>query len=75
MLHGAVYCIRRSLVLLSSTAYEYYAPMNSTAFETKDITKAHGGPLRILHAAIAALVVARQGLDDRLIGGCHLNHD
>jgi len=49
--------------------------MHAAAFETKDVAKADRGPLRILHAAIAALIVARQSLDDPLIGSCHLHHD
>lgn len=48
--------------------------MNTTAFKTKYIAKADRGPLRILHAAIAARRVPRQRLDHSLVGGCHLNH-
>jgi hypothetical protein len=42
--------------------------MNSGTIETKDISKGHTRPLRILHATITALIVAREGFDNRLIG-------
>jgi len=48
--------------------------MNTTAFETKYIAKTNRGPLRILHAAVAALRVPRQCFDHCLVGLCHLNH-
>ena len=53
----------------------HYSPMNTTAIQTKDRSKAHRSPLRILHPTITALVVSRDRFDHCLVGGCHLYHD
>jgi hypothetical protein len=48
--------------------------MHSAAFEAKYIAKGNGRPLRILHSAITAGGVARQSLDNGLVGRSHLHH-
>ena len=54
--------------------YMLYVPMHTAAFQTEDVAKAHRSPIRILHATITALAVARQSLDDRPVFGAHLHH-
>jgi hypothetical protein len=49
-------------------------PMNSTTFKAKYVAEGDTCPLRIFHAAIATLVIARYGLDNGVILGSHLNH-
>lgn len=49
-------------------------PMDTAAFKTKEIAKTDTGPLGAFHTAIGANVVTRHGLDNRLVGGGHLNH-
>lgn len=48
--------------------------MDTAAFKTKEIAKTDTGPLGAFHTAIGANVVTRHGLDNRLVGGGHLNH-
>jgi len=52
----------------------FYAPMNTTAFEAKDIAETDRRPLRILHTTVTALDISRQCLDNSLILRCHLHH-
>jgi hypothetical protein len=51
-----------------------HSPMDPAALEAKDIAETHRRPLRVLHAAVAARRVARQGLDNRLVARGHLHH-
>ena len=74
----------RSLVQLALLSFPMYdhnrppipqaVPVDATAVEAKDISKTNASPLRILHTTITALVVSRQGFDNRLIGWRHLHH-
>lgn len=52
----------------------FVLPVHAAAIQAEDGAEAHGRPLRIFHAAVAALVVSRQRLHDRLVGGGHLHH-
>jgi hypothetical protein len=61
-------------MLLLSVHFAPHLPMHSAAFEAKDIAKGNGRPLRILHSAITAGGVARQSLDNGLVGRSHLHH-
>ncbi len=48
--------------------------MNTTAFQAKNVSKAHTGPLRILLATVCADIISRHCLDNGLIGMGHLRH-
>lgn len=61
-------------MLLLSVHFAPHLPMHSAAFEAKYIAKGNGRPLRILHSAITAGGVARQSLDNGLVGRSHLHH-
>ena len=45
--------------------------MNTAALQTKDIAKTNRRPVWILHAAIRARAVSRQGFHHRLVFGAH----
>lgn len=49
-------------------------PVDTTAIEAKDISKAHTGPLRIFHTTIRATIITRKRFHNRLVGRSHLNH-
>jgi hypothetical protein len=49
--------------------------MDTTTIQTKDRAETNARPLRIFHPAFTALVIPRDGLYYRLIGGRHLYHD
>ena len=51
------------------------SPMNTTAFQAKDIAKTNTSPLRVLHTTITATIVTRQCLDNGLVARSHLHHD
>ena len=48
--------------------------MHTAAFQAENGSKTNAGPLRVLHSAVGASVVARQCLDNCLVGGAHLTH-
>jgi hypothetical protein len=48
--------------------------MDTAAIQAEDRSKAHAGPLRVLHAAFHAFVITRDGLDDQLVRCAHLHH-
>lgn len=50
-------------------------PMNTTTFQTKNISKAYTSPLRIFLPTITTFFIPRQGFDNGQIGWGHLRHD
>ncbi len=60
--------------MLDNLEHNLVLPMNTTAFQAKNVSKAHTRPLRILLTTVCAYIVSRHCLDNRLIGGGHLRH-
>jgi hypothetical protein len=49
--------------------------MNTGTLKAKDIAKRNARPLWVFHATVGTRIVARDCLDDGLVGIGHLHHD